>query len=248
MAVYLLPSWLATAPPPPPPLLMDSPSTTASDDEDHHHHHQGSDGGKKKHVMFLVSHMEAGCIIGKAGSIVKSMESQSGARINISRHDQLFPGTTSRVVLVSGLFNQLMDAMELILERLVYQGDQVIDSKATIALVVPSVCCGALIGKGGATLKAITQKASAGIKISPQDNSYGLHDRLVTITGSLDNQLRAIFLILSKLLEDVLYSIPIARIVFSRYPASPVEYENVGSDEHVGRYQNKVGPGPHCSH
>ena len=44
--------------------------------------------------------------------------------------------------------------------------------------------------------------------ISPHDISYGVNDRLVIITGILDNQLQAIFLILSELLEDDRYSCP----------------------------------------
>lgn len=37
-------------------------------------------------------------------------------------------------------------------------------------------------------------------------NYYGLNDRLVTLTGSLDEQMRAIDLILSKLTEDAHYA------------------------------------------
>ncbi|MBA0600357.1 hypothetical protein Gorai_006545, partial [Gossypium raimondii] len=51
------------------------------------------------------------------------------------------------------------------------------------------------------------EESQAGIKISPQDNNfYGLNDRLVTLTGTLDEQMRAIELILSKLSEDPHYS------------------------------------------
>lgn len=54
--------------------------------------------------------------------------------------------------------------------------------------------------------RSFIEESHAGIKISPQDNNYaGLHDRLVTVTGSFDQQMRAIFLILSKLLEDAHY-------------------------------------------
>ena len=55
--------------------------------------------------------------------------------------------------------------------------------------------------------RSFIEDSQAGIKISPQDNNfYGLNDRLVTLTGTLDEQMRAIDLILSKLCEDPHYS------------------------------------------
>lgn len=59
----------------------------------------------------------------------------------------------------------------------------------------------------GCTLnRSFIEDSGAGIKISPQDNNYiGLTDRVVTLTGSFEEQMRAIDLILSKLTEDSLY-------------------------------------------
>lgn len=55
--------------------------------------------------------------------------------------------------------------------------------------------------------RSFIEESQAGIKISPQDNNYlGLNDRLVTLTGTLDEQMRAIELILSKLAEDAHYT------------------------------------------
>lgn len=54
--------------------------------------------------------------------------------------------------------------------------------------------------------RSFIEDSQAGIKISPQDNNYiGLTDRVVTLTGSFEEQMRAIDLILSKLSEDSLY-------------------------------------------
>lgn len=55
--------------------------------------------------------------------------------------------------------------------------------------------------------RSFIEDSQAGIKISPQDNNYfGLNDRLVTLTGTLEEQMRAADLILSKLSEDSHYS------------------------------------------
>ena len=54
--------------------------------------------------------------------------------------------------------------------------------------------------------RSFIEESQASIKISPQDNNYfGLNDRLVTLTGTLDEQMRAIDLIVSKLAEDPHY-------------------------------------------
>lgn len=54
--------------------------------------------------------------------------------------------------------------------------------------------------------RSFIEESQAGIKISPQDNSYaGISDRLVTVAGTLEEQMRAIDLILSKLSEDSYY-------------------------------------------
>lgn len=55
--------------------------------------------------------------------------------------------------------------------------------------------------------RSFVDESQAGIKISPQDNNYaGLSDRLVTVVGVIDEQMRAIELILSKLSEDPYYA------------------------------------------
>ena len=54
--------------------------------------------------------------------------------------------------------------------------------------------------------RSFIEDSGAGIKISPQDNNYiGLTDRVVTLTGSFEGQMRATDLIISKLTEDPLY-------------------------------------------
>ncbi|URE21734.1 RNA-binding protein [Musa troglodytarum] len=149
----------------------------------------------------------AGCIIGKGGLTITEFQSQSGARIQLSRNHEVFPGTSDRIILISGTLSEVMKAMELILEKLLNQVEETndVEGRSKIRLIVPNSSCGAIIGKGGSTIKSFVEDSHAGIKISPQDNNAGLNDRLVTLTGSFEEQMRAIFLILSKLIEDAHY-------------------------------------------
>ncbi|MBA0808876.1 hypothetical protein Gohar_024579, partial [Gossypium harknessii] len=105
------------------------------------------------------------------------------------------------------------------------------EPRTKVRLIVSNSSCGSIIGKGGATIKSFIEGSQAGIKISPQDNNfYGLNDRLVTVTGTLDEQLRAIDLILSKLCEDSHYSqamhapFSYAGIFFSGFHGIPYAY------------------------
>lgn len=47
-------------------------------------------------VRFLLSAASAGSIIGKGGAVITEFEAQSGARIQLSKPKECFPGTSDR--------------------------------------------------------------------------------------------------------------------------------------------------------
>ncbi|KAJ1435809.1 K-like proteiny domain [Sesbania bispinosa] len=190
---------------------------------------------KPTYVRFLVSNSAAGSVIGKGGSTITDFQAQSGARIQLSRNHEFFPGTTDRIIMVSGAINEILRAVELILSKLLNElhseDDNDAEPKTKVRLIVPNGSCGGIIGKGGATIRSFIEDSRAGIKISPQDNNYyGQNDRLVTLTGTLDEQMRAIDLIVSKLAEDPQYSqsmnspFSYPGVYFSGYHGVPYTY------------------------
>ncbi|KAI4384377.1 hypothetical protein MLD38_002542 [Melastoma candidum] len=188
----------ASSPPAPVPAPV-LPKSPASDSME-----------KPTYIRFLVSNAAAGSVIGKGGSTITDFQSQSGARIQLSRNQEFFPGTTDRVIMISGGIDDVIKAVELILSKLLseihLEEAEDVDPRAKVRLVVPNSFCGGIIGRGGSTIKSFIDESRAGIKISPQDNSYhGTNDRLVTVTGTLEDQMRAIDLILCKLSEDPHY-------------------------------------------
>ncbi|XP_077221322.1 binding to TOMV RNA 1L (long form) isoform X2 [Tasmannia lanceolata] len=201
------------------------------------------DKEKPAYIRFLVSNAAAGSVIGKGGSKITELQSQSGARIQLSRNHEFFPGTSDRIIMVTGAFDEVIMATNLILTKLlseanVEDGDDV-DPRSKVRLIVPNSSCGGIIGKGGSTIKSFIEESQAGIKISPQDHNYvGLNDRLVTLTGSLKEQMQAIILILSKLEEDAHYSQSI-NAPFSY--AVPYNTINFGSNGSGGKFQNSKG-------
>lgn len=201
---------------------------------------------KAIHLRFLLSNAEAGSIIGKGGSTINDIQSKSGARVQLSRNYEYFPGTSDRIIMVSGFIDDVLKAVELVLSKLLdefYAEDEAHrdDPESKIRLIVPNSSCGGIIGKGGAIIRSLIEESRAGIKISPQDYSYpGLHDRLVTVTGILAEQMRAIELILLKLAEDQYYQ----QSTMSPYPYAALMYNgmNHGLNGGPGNYQNNRMP------
>ncbi|WOH02421.1 hypothetical protein DCAR_0521810 [Daucus carota subsp. sativus] len=194
---------------------------------------------KSTYTRFLVSNAEAGSVIGKGGSTISDFQSQSGARIQLSRNYEFFPGTSDRIIMVSGTVNNVLKGVELILDKLLNEfcleeGDA--EPRSKVRLVVPNSSCGGIIGKGGATIKSFIEESQAGIKISPQDNSYaGISDRLVTVAGTIEEQMRAIDLILSKLSEDSYY----IQSMSTPFPyAAGYNPTNYGPNGGPGKFQN----------
>jgi hypothetical protein len=53
-------------------------------------------------LKLLATHLGVGAIIGKHGSSITEIQSASGAKIQISGPNEVFPGTTERIMHLSG--------------------------------------------------------------------------------------------------------------------------------------------------
>lgn len=168
-------------------------------------------------IRFLISNAAAGSVIGKGGATISEFQTQSGARIQLSRNHEYFPGTTDRVIALSGTTNEILAAFELILSKIYSEAEDNVDPKPNqVRLIVPNIVCGAIIGKGGATIRTFVEDSHANIRLSSQDQTIpGLRDRLITITGTFQQQVRAATLILTKVSEDANYA---------QYAATPLSY------------------------
>lgn len=58
-------------------------------------------------TRFLVSNAAAGSVIGKGGTNITEYQSKTGARIQLSRSGEVFPGTYDRVMLLAGTLRQV---------------------------------------------------------------------------------------------------------------------------------------------
>lgn len=168
-------------------------------------------------IRFLISNAAAGSVIGKGGATITEFQAQSGARIQLSRNHEYFPGTNDRVIALTGTIDEILEAFNRILTKLYSEAADELDLKANqVTLVVPHSVCGAIIGKGGTTIRSFVEESHANIKLSPPEHTIpGLRDRLVTITGTFAQQMHAVALITRKISEDANYA---------QYASAPLLY------------------------
>ena len=133
-------------------------------------------------LRFLVSNNCAGSVIGRGGQVISEFQAQSGAKIVMSRTKEFFPGTGDRIILLTGTVSAILTALHLIMSKLsevsalfvlprlaisrvAQRFDNIPscqdgardsvgrDPNSELRIVVPNKACGAVIGKGGATIR-----------------------------------------------------------------------------------------------
>lgn len=165
---------------------------------------------QKVAVKFLLSNAAAGVVIGRGGQNRGELQTISGARIQLSRNNQFYPGTTERILLLSGTIKSVLTALYHILIKLSGGDETELDAQKKVStqlkIIMPAAVCGAIIGKSGATIKSFSLDSGTSISVSPQDKGRGLeYDRIVTIAGGLDQLLRAVALVVTKVAENPNY-------------------------------------------
>ncbi len=137
--------------------------------------------------------------------------------MQLSRAGEFYPGAAEgqdRVLLVSGTVDQLLTALHLVLTKLAAEpaaarAVAARDAAAADAgalqlrMLVHARLCGTLIGRGGATIRSFNEDSRAAFSISPPPEAgAGPAERVVRISGGLDELMRAVALVVTKLSEN----------------------------------------------
>lgn len=160
-------------------------------------------------LKILVSNNLAGSIIGRSGQTIMELQSESSAKIRLSQSGDFFPGTNDRVCLIHGSLNKVKKGVALVLGKL-YESQLEItkfDHKAgqagayeqhdaatnqlknifTVKILVPSAACGMLIGKEGATIQGLKEKAGcSAVRLSQKVLDHSLprtFERVLTVSA-----------------------------------------------------------------
>uniref|UniRef100_A0A8C3FIL2 NOVA alternative splicing regulator 2 n=1 Tax=Chrysemys picta bellii TaxID=8478 RepID=A0A8C3FIL2_CHRPI len=169
-------------------------------------------------LKVLIPSYAAGSIIGKGGQTIVQLQKETGATIKLSKSKDFYPGTTERVCLVQGTAEALNAVHNFIAEKVREIPQSVVkpesvnilqpqttmnpDRAKQAKLIVPNSTAGLIIGKGGATVKAIMEQSGAWVQLSQKPEGINLQERVVTVSGEPEQIRKAVDIIVQKIQED----------------------------------------------
>ncbi|KAL4446287.1 hypothetical protein ABPG77_003094 [Micractinium sp. CCAP 211/92] len=180
----------------------------------------------KVYVKLLVSNAASGSIIGKGGGNINDVQAKTFARIQLSKANEYFPGTTERTLLVTGRLKQVVAALGLLFAKLLREGVAPLSPKSKAAaafpppgsegedaadrplrllvrLLVPQPLCGVIIGKNGVTIRNYAADTGTIIRVTSNEAAQvPSSHRIVTIAGEKEGVLKAIALMTLKQSDD----------------------------------------------
>jgi len=208
-----------------------------------------ADGVDEIALKVLVSNGDAGAVIGKGGSVISQIQQESQAKVKMSQSGDFFPGTGDRVILITGTSTAVYEALSLIVTKI--SSTDTADAEAlVIKLPVPNSAGGGIIGKGGSTIRSISETSGAKVQLSQKDDMHPqLNERLCTISGSSVQVLQAGQQVLLKLQEgdcsytnmSTNYSQAMAGAGMGRPGAMPMGYGGVYGQQPMMATQAPIG-------
>jgi len=167
------------------------------------------DGQNAKHqkvdnrtrIKFLVPVYTAGAIIGAKGAEISKLKSETNTQVHLSEAQEFFPGTRERIVVVTGMEENVLEVFKRISNTLrteeipskeTDRGDRAEKRRKTMKCLVPASIAGKIVGKKGETVQKLQNEHSVKIDVTPSAKAIpGLDERGVDITGEADNVLEA---------------------------------------------------------
>ncbi|XP_061996883.1 RNA-binding KH domain-containing protein RCF3 [Rosa rugosa] len=180
----------------------------------------------------LCHDMKAGGVIGKSGSIIKSIRQHTGAWINVH---ELVPGDEERIIEISDTrrrdpegripaFSPAQEALFLIHERILESEVGGADeedeygggggggrgggggTRVATRLVVSRMHVGSLLGKGGKIIEQMRMETKTQIRVLPRDHNLprcvSMSEEIVQVVGDPNNVKSAVEIISSRLRES----------------------------------------------
>ncbi|KAL2343847.1 hypothetical protein Fmac_005132 [Flemingia macrophylla] len=167
----------------------------------------------------LCSNDRVGAIIGKGGSVIKSLQNDSGATISfgplvVDCEDRLVTITASENL--ESIYSPAQKAVVLVFSKSVETGvEKGLDgskeeSYVTARIVVPSNQVGCLLGKGGAIVSEMRRATGASIRIITNDRipkCVSAIDQVVEISGQFLNVESALYNATGRLRDQLIINI-----------------------------------------
>ncbi|VVB11774.1 unnamed protein product [Arabis nemorensis] len=189
---------------------------------------------------------KVGTLIGRGGEMVRQLQINSGAKIQIRRDAEADPNSALRPVEIIGNLASIEKAEKLIntvIAETEAGGVPSLFARAVseqMEIKVPNDKVGVIIGRGGETIKNMQTKSRARIQLIPQNEGDGSKERTVRISGD-KRQID----IATSLIQDVMYQ--------DARPSHPSHYSG-GFNQPAYQPRGLGGPpqwdsrGPHGPH
>jgi len=167
---------------------------------------------KEFEARFLIEKRIMGLIIGKGGSRIKAMREETGVYASILKVKQPQESASERVMVLQGNTEQISHAVRNVaqlmvdnaLEREQKNNTGEPSSAAVNACKITILCdmtqAGAIIGKGGTTIKQTQADTGAKMQVS-KDALPGSTERSCQVTGTVDVLEAATLMVLNQLKE-----------------------------------------------
>ncbi|NP_001161615.1 NOVA-like protein [Saccoglossus kowalevskii] len=172
----------------------------------------GGNDDNKYILKMLIPSAAAGSVIGKGGQTVVQLQRETGANIKLSKSNDYYPGTSERVVLITGTVESLTAVGNFVIEKVrdspqlaAKTGNESAVSQERarqVKIIIPNSTAGLIIGKGGATIKAFMEQTGSKLQISQKSEGVNLSERVLTISGEGDANKKAMNAVISKVQED----------------------------------------------
>jgi len=190
-------------------------------------------------LKLMVPNYVAGALIGKGGAVLKEMKETYGAFVRLSGGREYYPGTEERIVVITGQASQIIDVNNLIMEKLQDPGRDSsmknisvdVERAKQVKIILTSNASGLLIGRGGATIKAMQEESKARISIAMPDKATVQGERVVTISGSFDERTEACRQVIEKIAGDA-----------TNMSNTNTKYTSMGTDMYTGHTVNTGMP------
>lgn len=156
-------------------------------------------------IKFLLPEFACGIVIGSGGSTVTKMMESSNTVIKFSSGRECYPGTASRVCIITGKIDGISTALQLIFSALTNsthpRAEEILDSLSNFKMLLSNIASGMVIGKSGSTIKSLKTEFGVKLQVSSKDDN-SLPERVLTVSGDKDNVVRVIERILFHTIGD----------------------------------------------
>jgi len=145
-------------------------------------------------MKYLAPEVLASAVIGKGGQVISQIRTSTNAKIGLTDHGQVYPGTDSRVLTAQANAEEsLNEVSKQIVSKLVEYVKASGPSEAVgsegdfkVKAVVPRAAVGGVIGKGGSTIKQIRESSGARVSITEPIGSGPAAEQIVSISGTAE--------------------------------------------------------------